>query len=89
MNHMTVEQGQDATGLVLGMFLINSVLAIVLFDSRVSHSFITDLFVAKHGMPMGPMKTYLLVSSLGGEMKASHMCPQVNLKIMGTNFLAK
>jgi hypothetical protein len=71
---------------VLGTFLINSVPAIILFDFGASHSFITDQFVAKHGMPMSPMKTPLLISSLGGDMKARHLCPQVNLKIMGVDF---
>jgi hypothetical protein len=63
MNNMTVEQAQDASGVVLGTFPINSVLAIVLFDFGASHSFITDQFVAKHRMPMSPMKKPLLVSS--------------------------
>jgi hypothetical protein len=50
------------------------------------HSFITDHFVAKHNMHVSPMKKPLLVSSPGGDMKASHLCPQVNLKIMGLDF---
>jgi hypothetical protein len=40
MNNMIVEQAQDATGVALGTFLTNSIPATVLFDSRVSHSFI-------------------------------------------------
>jgi hypothetical protein len=32
------------------------------------------------------MKKPLLVSSPGSDMKASHLCPQVNLKIMGVYF---
>jgi hypothetical protein len=32
------------------------------------------------------MKKPLLVSSLGSGMKASHLCPRVNLKIMGVDF---
>jgi hypothetical protein len=34
------------------------------------------------------MKKPLLVTSPGGDMKASHLCPQVNLKIMGLDFLS-
>jgi hypothetical protein len=52
---MTVEQAQDASGVVLGTFPINSEPATVLFDSGASHSFITNQFVAKHNMPMIPM----------------------------------
>jgi hypothetical protein len=86
VNNMTVEQAQDDSGVVLGTFHINSVPAIVLFDSGATHSFITDQFVAKHNMPVSPMKKPLLVSSPGGDMKASHLRPQVNLKIMGVDF---
>jgi hypothetical protein len=49
------------------------------------HAFITDQFVAKYNVHVSPMKKPLLVSSLGSGMKASHLCPQVNLKIMGVD----
>jgi hypothetical protein len=86
VNNMTVEPAQNASGVVLGTFPINYVPVTVLFDSGATHSFITDQFVAKHNMPVSPMKKPLLVSSPGGDMKASHLCPQVNLKIMGVEF---
>jgi hypothetical protein len=62
--------------------------ATVLFDSGASHSFITDQFVAKHDIPMSFMKTHLLISSPNGEIKSTHVCPQVNLKIGGMDFQA-
>jgi hypothetical protein len=37
-------------------------------------------------MRVGTMKKPLLVSSPGGDMKVNHLCPQVNLKIMGVDF---
>jgi hypothetical protein len=70
-----MERAQNDSGVVLGTFPINSIPTTVLFDSGASHSFITNQFVAKHNIPMGPMKTPLLVSSPGGEMKAIHLCP--------------
>jgi hypothetical protein len=86
VNNVTVEQAQDTSGVVLGTFPINSVPTTILFDSGAMHSFITDQFVAKHNMPVSPMNKPLLVSSPGGDMKGSHLCPQVNLKIMGVEF---
>jgi hypothetical protein len=83
---MNVEQAQDASGVVLGTFPINSIPTTVLFDSGATHSFITDQFIEKHNMHVSPMKKPLLVSSMGGDMKVSHICPQVNLKIMGVDF---
>jgi hypothetical protein len=32
------------------------------------------------------MKTHLLIGSPNGEMKSTHVCPQVNLKIRGIDF---
>jgi hypothetical protein len=52
VNHVTTEEAQDAPGVVLGTFSVNSVPATVLFDSGASHSFITEQFVAKHDIPM-------------------------------------
>jgi hypothetical protein len=83
---MTVEQAQDASRVVLGTFPIDSERAKVLFDSGASHSFIIDQFVAKGNMHVSPMKKSLLVRSPGGNLKASHLCPQVNQKIVGVDF---
>jgi hypothetical protein len=41
VNHVTVEAAQEAPEVVLGMFLVNSHPATVLFDSGASHSFIS------------------------------------------------
>jgi hypothetical protein len=37
-------------------------------------------------LSVSPMKKPLPVSFPGGDMKTSHPCPQVNLKIMGLDF---
>jgi predicted aspartyl protease len=88
VNHVTAEEAQDAPGVVLGTFFVNSVPATILFDSGATHSFITEQFVAKHDIPMSSMKTHLLISSPNGEMKSTYICPQVNLKIRGIDFQA-
>jgi hypothetical protein len=88
INHVTVEQAQEAPEVVLGTFLVNSEPASILFDSGASHSFVTNQFVEKYNLPMSLMKTPLLVSSPGGEMKASHICPRVNLKLNEIEFQA-
>jgi hypothetical protein len=75
VNHVTVEQVQDAPGIVLDTFPINSVPVIVLFDSGASHSFSTEQFVAKHDIPMSSVKAHLLVRSPNGEIKSTQVCP--------------
>src|SRR6187551_3465250 len=88
VNHVAAESAQEAQDVVLGMFLVNSAPASVLFDSGASHSFITAQYVAKYNINMAPMKNSMLVSSPGGNMKANFICPRVNLKIVGVDFPA-
>jgi hypothetical protein len=45
VNHVIVESVPEDADVVDGMFLINSIPALVLFDSRASHSFVTKSFV--------------------------------------------
>jgi hypothetical protein len=44
------------------MFLASSHPAIILFDSRASHSFVASSFVAKYNLPIADMKHTMLVS---------------------------
>jgi hypothetical protein len=45
VNHINAQEAQEAQGVVLGEFLVSSVLATILFDSGASHSFISSSFV--------------------------------------------
>jgi hypothetical protein len=64
--HVDAEVAQENPRVVLGMYLVNSTPASVLFDSGASHSFITSQFIAQHNMPISPMPRHMLVSSLEG-----------------------
>jgi hypothetical protein len=81
VNHMTSEEAQQAPDVVLGMFLVSSHPATILFDSGASHSFISSSFVAKHSLPIATMKHTMLVSSPGGEMRTKYICPAVSISI--------
>ena len=85
---MTAESAQEAQDVVIGMFLVHSTPASVLFDSGASHSFITTEYVAKHSIPMSIMPKPMLVSSPGGGMKAAYICPKVTSRILGVDFFA-
>jgi hypothetical protein len=85
---VTAEQAQDAPGIVLDTFPINSMPITILFDSGASHSFSTEQFVVKPNIPMSSMKTHLLIGFPNGEMKSTHVCPRDNLKIRGIDFQA-
>jgi hypothetical protein len=87
VNHITAESAQNAPNVALGTYLINSIPTIVLFYSGASHSFINESFMEKHNILKYPHKKMLHISSPIGEMKATHSCLHVNLKIQGIDFL--
>jgi hypothetical protein len=73
---------------VIGMFSVNDLSAVVLFDSGASHSFISAAYVEKHNLHMALLRSQMTVSSPGGDMPARQLCPKVNLKIRGVDFVA-
>jgi hypothetical protein len=83
---VAVEEAQEAHDAVIGMFLINDTSAVVLFNSGASHSFISTSYVGKHNL-LGKLRCQMIVSSLGGDMPAKQLCPMVNLKIRGVDFV--
>jgi hypothetical protein len=74
---------------VYGSFLINSIPVSVLFDSGASHTFVTKSFMEKHNIPNYPLKKKLLIRSQGGELRATHSCPQTKFEIRGLSFLVE
>jgi hypothetical protein len=83
VNHVDVEEAQEAPNVVIGMFLVNDTSAVVLFNSKASHSFISAAYVGKHNLPLALLRCQMIVSSPGGDMPARQLCPKVNLKIRG------
>jgi hypothetical protein len=85
VNHVAVEEAPDV---IIGAFSINDISAVVLFDSGASHSFISAAYVEKHNLPVALLRCQMIVSSLGRDMPARQLCPKVNLKIRGVDFVA-
>jgi hypothetical protein len=88
VNHVAIEEAQEAPDVVIGTFFVNDLSAVVLFDSGASHSFISAAYVEKHNLPMALLRSQMIVSSPGGDMSARQLCPKVNLKIRGVDFFA-
>jgi hypothetical protein len=80
---VAVEEAQEASDVVIGIFLVNDSSVVVLFDSGVSHSFISAAYVGKHNLPLALLRCQMIVSSLGGDMPIRQLCLKVNLKIRG------
>jgi hypothetical protein len=87
-NHINAQEAQEAQGVVLGEFLVSSVLATILFDSRASHSFISSSFVEKHNIPTVLLKAPLLTRTPGGDIKCQLGCSRVRNILSGVEFLA-
>jgi hypothetical protein len=85
---VAMEEAQEAPDVVIGMFLVNDTSIVVLFDSRASHSFISTTYVGKHNLPLPLLRCQMIVSSPGGDMPTRQLCPKVNLKIRGVDFVA-
>jgi hypothetical protein len=88
VNHITVEEAQEAPDVVIGTFSVNDISAVVLFDFGASHSFISAAYVEKHNLPIALLRCQMIVTSSGGDMPARQLCPKVNLKIRGVDFVA-
>jgi hypothetical protein len=84
---VTTEEAQQAQDVVLGMFLVSSHPATILFDLGASQSFMSSSFVVKHHLPIAIMKQTILVSSPGGEMRTKHICLVISITIRWVDFL--
>jgi sulfopyruvate decarboxylase TPP-binding subunit len=83
VNHVAVEDAQEALDVIIGMILVNDNNAIILFDSGASDSFVVASFVQKYNMPLSMLKNRMIVSSPGGDMHARHVCSKVSILIRG------
>ena len=81
VNHISVEEAHEAPDAVIGTFRVNSIPAVVLFDTGASHSFISRAFVGRHGLVTRTLTNPLLVSSPGGEMKSCEGCFGLSLTL--------
>jgi hypothetical protein len=82
-----VEEAQKASDVVIGSIFVNDTSIVVLLDSGALHSFISAAYVEKHNLPIALLRCQMIVSSPGGDMPTRHLCPKVNLKISGVNFV--
>jgi hypothetical protein len=68
VNHLEAEAIQDAQDVAVGMFPVESYPAKVLFDTGVTHSFVSTSWVEAHNIPIEPMIPPIRVNSVGGKV---------------------
>jgi len=83
VNNVATETVQEGPEIMMGTFTINSIPAIVLFDSGASHTFISQAFVRVHRILVVAMKTSMLVNSPGRTIPVSYCCPSASLSLRG------
>jgi hypothetical protein len=83
VNHLEVNIVQETPGVALGTFPVDSHYANVLFDTRVTHSFVTASWVETHIIPVAPMLLPMRVSSVGGRTQTDKFCPNARVRIRG------
>jgi hypothetical protein len=88
LNHLEAEAIQDAQDVAVGMFLVESYPAKVLFDTGATHSFISASWVESHNIPIEPMIPPLRVNSVGGKVQSDRICPNLRIEIRGIDFPA-
>jgi hypothetical protein len=74
--------------MTVGMFLVDSHIAEVLFDTGATHSFITASWVEAHNLPTTTMSTPIQIDSAGGRIRADNICLNVSVEIRGIAFPA-
>jgi hypothetical protein len=72
----------------VGMFLVESHPAKVLFDIGATHSFVSTSWVKAHNIPIEPTIPPLRVNSVGGKVQSDRMCLNLWIEIRGIDFLA-
>jgi hypothetical protein len=68
LNHLEAEAVQETPDMIVGIFLVGSHLAEVLFDTGTTHSFITASWVEAHNLPITTMSTPTQIDSAGGKV---------------------
>jgi hypothetical protein len=86
VTHVSEDTAMVEPKVMLGTFDVHSIPATVLFYSGASHSFISQLFVKTHSIPLCAMRNPILVNSPGGSMQASYQCLPVSLILRGVEF---
>ena len=74
--------------MAVGMFLVESYPAKVLFDTGATHSFVSASWVESHNIPIQLMIPPLRVNSVGGKVQSDRICPNLRIEIRGIDFRA-
>ena len=87
LNHVTKEEAQNAADIVLGTYPVNTIPAMVLFDSGASHSFVSKSFALQNNFSMLHLEKSMIIKSPGIK-QVTQSCQGVVIEFEGLKFYA-
>jgi hypothetical protein len=86
VQHTTIDDILEGEPVTAGMFSINNHLAIVLFDSGSSHSFMSQAFVKKYEQKIVELECAYRISSAGADLLTNQIIQGVTLNIANRQY---
>ena len=86
VHHLSADEAQENPEVVIDMFSVNEIPAVILFDSRASHSFISHTFAAQNKFPCTLLGKNVLVQTLGSLIKSNLVCGDLEINTMESTF---
>jgi hypothetical protein len=87
LHYTTIEEVPEGEPVMVGMFLVNQYHAVVLFDSRSSHSFVSQAFARKHIQEIFDLDYGYHISLVGADISTRQMVRAMTIKIGNREFL--
>jgi len=85
-HHTSIEEIPEGEPVTTGMFPVNQHLAVVLFDSRSSHSFMSQAFAQKHDQAVTDLGYGYRISSAGADVLTNRVVRGATLDISNRVF---
>jgi hypothetical protein len=83
VHHTTVDDIPEGEPVTAGMFSINNHPAVVLFDSGLSHSFVSQAFAKRYEQKIVELECAYWISSTGAHLLTNQIIQGVTLNIAG------
>jgi hypothetical protein len=83
VNYTTMEDVPEGEQVLAGTFSLNGHPVIILFNSRVSHDFISKAYTQKHQLAIEYMLTPYMISTLGGKIITRQVVVNPSLNLRG------
>jgi hypothetical protein len=88
VNQVSADATPKGADIAIGMFYINAIPATILFDSGVTHSFMSARYANTNEIPLQNKKIPMIVITPKGPVEANHMTYKWTLTIMGRELWA-